>query len=77
MATDTTALDLAITNIEGEDATLATILTSLITDLEAKSSPSVDLTPEVTRLQNVLTALQGIQNTATAADPGAPVAPAA
>lgn len=68
-------IDAELTTIEGEDAALATSVTQVITDLEAKAAGSgIDFTPELTRLKNIATAITTVTSTAAAADPGSTAA---
>lgn len=72
MAATLTDIDNELTAIEGIDSTLATAVTTTLADLEAKiasSGTTTDFTPELTRLQNIATALSAVQTSATAADP--------
>lgn len=68
-----TDVDNELTTIEGDEQTLATAVQSVITDLEAKNGQGVDLTSELTRLQNIDAALKAVAQNATSNDPG-PVA---
>lgn len=66
-------LDTALTNIEGQIQTLGADLQKTLADMEAKIAASgitVDLSPEVTRLQAIGTALSQFDTEATGDDPG-------
>lgn len=77
MGTTLDQLDAELSVVEGIDTNLATAVNAVLAALQAKIPPTVDVTAEFTRLQNIATALTAVQSAATAAVVPADSTPAA